>query len=92
MDLGHGVTAEVVHSTLANGEPVGLDYSHPGEGGARCSGFVYIDTPAVRETFAPSDAAMWTLERLDPITLAPSLACRRCGHHGFIRDGQWMPA
>jgi hypothetical protein len=26
------------------------------------------------------------------LTIAPSLLCRTCGNHGFIRDGRWVPA
>lgn len=34
----------------------------------------------------------WTVVSLDPLTLTPSLACRVCGDHGFIREGTWVPA
>lgn len=34
----------------------------------------------------------WELLSEDPLTLSPSLACQQCGHHGFIRDGKWVPA
>lgn len=26
------------------------------------------------------------------LTIEPSLLCRTCGHHGFIRDGRWVAA
>jgi hypothetical protein len=26
------------------------------------------------------------------LTISPSVLCRACGHHGFIRDGRWVPA
>jgi hypothetical protein len=26
------------------------------------------------------------------LTVAPSLLCRTCGNHGFIREGRWVPA
>lgn len=39
-----------------------------------------------------SDAPTWEVISEDPLTLAPSLACGQCGHHGFIRDGKWVPA
>lgn len=28
----------------------------------------------------------------DPIHIEPSLACRDCSFHGFIRNGQWINA
>lgn len=27
----------------------------------------------------------------DPLTISPSLLCR-CGDHGWLRDGRWIPA
>jgi hypothetical protein len=34
----------------------------------------------------------WTVERLEPLTLSPSIRCLGCGVHGFVRGGQWSPA
>lgn len=92
VDIGHGVEIELVHSQLAGGAVVGLDYTHPRPDGTRCAGFLYFDTPPVREAFEPAASAMWTVEQQDPLTLSPSLLCRGCGHHGWIRDGRWVPA
>ena len=33
----------------------------------------------------------WEVESYDPLTLSPSIACK-CGHHGWIRNGEWVPA
>jgi hypothetical protein len=38
------------------------------------------------------DGARWTLVSADPLTLAPSILCRGCGDHGFIREGRWVRA
>jgi hypothetical protein len=27
-----------------------------------------------------------------PLTVAPSVHCKRCGTHGFITDGKWVAA
>ena len=35
---------------------------------------------------------VWRVLAEDPTTIAPSVLCRQCGLHGWIRDGQWMPA
>lgn len=32
------------------------------------------------------------LVHVDPLTCAPSLACRGCPSHGFIRNGKWEDA
>lgn len=39
-----------------------------------------------------AEAEAWTLVSLEPLHLEPSLLCRACGDHGFIRDGKWVPA
>lgn len=43
---------------------------------------------------APDDVkgARWTLEQEDPLMISPSVLCRGCGLHGFIREGKWVPA
>jgi len=33
-----------------------------------------------------------TLVSEDPLHIEPSILCRACGDHGFIRDGRWQPA
>ena len=80
-DLGHGVTAELRYY---GGELHGVGYTHPTPvDGTPCSGFA--------ET-KPFWSHGWEVVRLSPLTLQPSLLCRLCGHHGFIRDGLWVPA
>lgn len=34
----------------------------------------------------------WDVHSLDPLHLEPSLLCRLCGSHGFIRSGTWVSA
>lgn len=34
----------------------------------------------------------WQVVSWEPLTLAPSLLCRACGDHGFIREGRWVEA
>lgn len=35
----------------------------------------------------------WNLISLEPLHVEPSVACREHPHHhGFIRDGKWIPA
>ena len=34
----------------------------------------------------------WGIVSTDPLTVTPSILCGLCGCHGFIRDGQWVPA
>ncbi len=83
LDLGHGVMATVIR---LDGEPVGVAYYHPPlrptESG-RCSGYAPLK---------PHREDGWDLVSEEPLELAPSLLCRACGHHGFIRGGRWVPA
>lgn len=41
----------------------------------------------------PADTRpMWMVVSNEPLTLAPSLVCTRCGDHGFVRDDHWIAA
>jgi len=31
----------------------------------------------------------WTLVSQEPLTIAPSIWCRRCDTHGFFENGSW---
>lgn len=67
-------------------EKAGATVSHRKPDGSECaSGVMFAGTPA-------SDDVTWTVESWEPLTLSPSLLCRLCGDHGFIRDGRWVPA
>lgn len=77
VDIGHGVTVEV---RRIDGEFAGLEYAHPCPQGLRL-GWIPVGPPGG-----------WTLESEAPLTLSPSLLCPKCGHHGFIRNGAWVPA
>lgn len=97
LDFGYGVLGRWVVSK--DGTKIGLLESHPMPNppvpGRRCMGSIYFDTPeaaaAAPEHFARG-WARWQLHSLDPLDVSPSLLCRTCGHHGFIRQGRWIPA
>lgn len=52
--------------------------------GKPCSGYVNLDPAAGHP--------LWTVESRDPLTLSPSILCRECGHHGWIREDRWASA
>jgi hypothetical protein len=87
-DLGHGVTIE--YTSWADHEKVGLLRTHPKPDGTTCTSGLLFDLAGVREAFP--DRALWQVEQWDPLTLSPSLLCRECQHHGWIRAGRWVPA
>lgn len=63
------------------------DLRNPSE---NCAGAIFVDLEAARRS--RKDRPTWTVEQNDPLTLSPSVACRTCGNHGFIREGKWVPA
>lgn len=86
-DIGHGVGIRLWRGS-ADGPTEGLVWEHPDQrdGSRRCTGGSL--------TFAGHGwpEPNWTVESLEPLTLSPSLLCRVCGCHGFIREGRWVPA
>jgi hypothetical protein len=103
IDIGHGHTAHPVgwhsdrdlnpqHEGISDVDLWGIDIEHPFPEGAKCFGHgaVTFDGPTQR-LIAPA-VAKWTLNSDDPLDLSPSVLCRLCGDHGFIRQGRWVPA
>lgn len=38
------------------------------------------------------EGSVWQVVQEEPLTISPSLLCKRCGDHGFIQNGRWTPA
>lgn len=89
LDLGHGVIG-----TFIEGEtdaPIGVVHEHDRpDGKGRCESVAWFDVPEMRD-WNPAKV-LWRVESWEPLTLSPSLLCTRCGDHGFIRNGKWVPA
>jgi hypothetical protein len=58
--------------------------------GTLCEGFVTFDGETQRVVFP--NHARWQVLSVDPLTLSPSLLCKACVDHGFIRDSKWVRA
>ena len=71
---------------------VGASIAHKKPNGEECNGFVAFAGRAWARSFAPGAIAAWTVEQDDPLTLSPSVLCRACGDHGFVRGGKWVKA
>ncbi len=56
--------------------------------GTLCGGFVTFDGEVQRQVHP--GAPKWTVEAWEPLSLSPSLLCRACGDHGFIKGGRWQ--
>lgn len=87
IDLGHGV--RYVFVSWRRYERAGILEEHTAPDGKRCGGSVLFDLPGIAEAFP--DHELWMVTSYDPLSLTPSLQCS-CGHHGWITDGQWVPA
>lgn len=69
----------------------GIDDKHLTKDGKECRGFLAIRGGAWDKSFNGSIAS-WDMLNADPLTLSPSVLCRVCGDHGFIREGKWVKA
>lgn len=93
IDIGHGITVTLrdcecsgfVHD---HSIPCGLTWRHSKPDGFDCDASPALWVPLGHV----QDFANWKLEQLEPLTISPSLLCRHCGTHGFIRQGKWVPA
>lgn len=88
--LGHGVQYCLVDDQ--EGNCIGIIERHGCSdlGGKSYGGSVPFNNPAGLAAW-PANYPKWTVESLWPLTLSPSLLCRDCGHHGYIRQGVWVP-
>lgn len=87
LDIGHGV--RIVYTVVGSHRPGGLIEYHLTPEGRECGTSVLFDFDGVRNAFP--DRPVWTVQQLTPLTLTPSILCRRCGHHGRITSGRWRP-
>lgn len=75
------------------GQPAGVNEYHLTPQGARCAGWVpFRGYPWSKGFEAIEGYQSWDVVQLSPLTLEPSIKCRACGHHGYIRNGAWVPA
>lgn len=81
-DLGHGVS--VLPCTGPDTDEVEMLLErHPCKTDDRHAGALPVRPH--------KDWPIWTVESWDPLTLSPSILCRTCGLHGYIRGGKWIP-
>lgn len=90
LDLGDG--HKIVFAEYDGEKHVGGDVQHPPVAG-KCDGhgWVPFEGRAWERAFEGTIAS-WKIESADPLTLSPSILCRACGDHGFIRNGKWERA
>jgi hypothetical protein len=98
-DLGDGHSFVWLQNQA--GQTIGLIEHHPKgpdatPGALYCGGYVAW-VPEAEQQSTPAWTARHQLLAGCPgdeaaLTIAPSLACRHCPSHGWIRDGRWQSA
>jgi len=89
LDLGDDHSQ--VFCDLDGEKRVGAAVIHKGKDGLECMGWIPFEGRAWAQRFENSIPA-WKVESDEPITLSPSILCRVCGDHGFVRNGKWVRA
>jgi hypothetical protein len=84
VDIGHGVE---IQRRYLNDALYGVSVLHSTKMGERCEGGAWVH---FHGAVATND--VWQLVREEPLTISPSILCRACGLHGYIREGKWIPA
>lgn len=102
VDIGHGHTLRFhgwspdrelnpQYAGIPDCERAVAVVAHPradGQPGGCMSGAMLDCAPEAVTAGQPT----WHVECWEPLTLSPSLLCRMCGDHGFIRGGRWVVA
>lgn len=99
MDLGHDHTLRFTswspdrelnpqYEGIEDVEKFGAIVEHLRPDGTPCTGgIITLDSETARQL---NVEPRWTVESWEPLTISPSLLCRACGDHGFIRDDKWV--
>jgi len=91
-DLGGGHQARFYRTSIAEW-PIGAVDLHQTPDGRPCGcSLPFADSPVAWRTQADGSVLPgWQVVSYDPLTLVPSVVCPRCGAHGFIQAGRWLP-
>ena len=90
LDIGDG--RRLTFASYHGQARVGANISHKQPDGTECDGWVAFAGRAWANSFALGSIATWIVEQDEPLTLSPSVLCRSCGDHGFVRNGRWVRA
>lgn len=81
--IGHNVYISYFSTT--NIKKAGIIERHRNPTGEWCEGSLNFEG-------TPGSGPTWQVVSLEPLTISPSVLCTQCGHHGWIKDGRWIPA
>lgn len=90
-EIDLGSDHKMVFSEYDGQKRVGAEVHHKREDGQACVEWVPFEGRAWANSFKGA-IATWRVEQDEPITISPSIACRVCGDHGFIKNGRWEKA
>ena len=90
IDIGGGHKIEFV--AYREDARAAINDYHSKPDGTECGGFVALRGGAWEQAFEQQGIPAWDVLSWEPLTLSPSLLCKACGSHGFIRNGKWVPA
>ena len=89
IDLGDG--HRMIFCDYEGQKRVAAHIQHQRRDGAYCVGFIPFKGRAWSNEFN-GKIEEWDVVQDDPVTLSPSILCRACGDHGFVRNGKWVRA
>ena len=90
-DIDLGDDHRIVFTSFDGEKRVGGTIIHRRPDGSDCSGFVAFTGRAWAKAFN-GQIITWEMVKDEPVTLSPSILCRVCGDHGFVREGKWVRA
>jgi hypothetical protein len=70
-------------------EKFGANIAHQTPSGEECLSAVVFHSEFSKQIYGHDQ---WTVESWEPLTLSPSILCKRCGDHGWIKEGRWQKA
>lgn len=78
------------YAHLPDTAKAGAIVQHLTPAGEICASGIMFQSEVAAEVF--KEKSCWKVEQWEPLTLSPSLLCKACGDHGFIRQGKWVVA
>jgi hypothetical protein len=86
-----GDNHEIQFVSYKDDSQAGLNIRHKNEEGNPCVGFITFTGSSWAKDFN-GKIQEWQVQSFEPLTCSPSILCKVCGDHGFIRNGRWEKA
>ncbi len=89
IDIGDGHT--LAFASYQDDPRTGANVIHTRPDGSICQGWISFRGGAWDRAFK-GGVPSWDVVEREPLTLSPSILCRACGDHGYVRGGKWVRA